>query len=482
VIDGLSQKHPELQEAGLEYLRGHPACKLILVASAQTVIQDVVKDMLGIRETSLSSWILDDYQAALGYAVFCKYLARVLTGDADQLNAIAQVNRVAISPYKKIIQLATSPVPRYKKQGIVQSTSLNGLSEILDYYAALGGDAMLERAEIRKQKLIKKWLEPKYFLGGSSARWVFSLSPKKVQAEIDIHLERVENLDLLTKGLSGSKSNLAVNHLIMRRKHNVVLYSFVVSRAAARAIAEKCDFAWIEAASHLQLAADNPSFDGWILEADFLLRLRCAAQQIGHTPGTPMPLSNIFDGNNIAVDWFVESRHFFWDVSELTQAPKLGPHDWLLPSRWNQGGYDVVQLLPNAVRFIQITRAASHSVKLKYLVEVLDLLTQRKFPFAAVHIAFVVPLNHGFTMPAYKNGKLGSYEAILKRQSDGAYEVFYYLRSGVQKEGPPLKRAKHSPTKLKFGCSCVNSNVCKCVYDCKCKKCTCHGAGRCTKM
>jgi hypothetical protein len=40
---------------------------------------------------------------------------------------------------------------------------------------------------------------------------------------------------------------------------------------------------------------------------------------------------------------------------------------WLVPERWNQGAYDAAQVLPNSVRFVQVTRGQTQSLNLQYM-------------------------------------------------------------------------------------------------------------------
>ena len=46
-------------------------------------------------------------------------------------------------------------------------------------------------------------------------------------------------------------------------------------------------------------------------------------------------------------------------------------NDYLVPKRWNQGCYDLLQILADGVvQFVQITMAETHSFKIRYVIQV----------------------------------------------------------------------------------------------------------------
>lgn len=118
------------------------------------------------------------------------------------------------------------------------------------------------------------------------------------------------------------------------------------------------------------LMADNPSFDGWVLELDFLTQLRVASKgdadldvhcdkQWVNWPvpqvslGVVMP-SDVYN-NTLPVDW------------------KKG--HWLAPKRFNHGVFDAVYIVvvdgKLAVRFVNVTRSDRHDIKCSYLAQLL---------------------------------------------------------------------------------------------------------------
>ena len=127
-----------------------------------------------------------------------------------------------------------------------------------------------------------------------------------------------------------------------------------------------CDSSFIKSATQHPLAQSNPTFRGWIFEADFLLQLRLADK------GPPFIVTSIPDDKTQI--WEVTNRFDFLDPSAISQKVRASNLSWksgiwFLPERWNQGCYDALCLTDSfGVRFIQVTCAKTHKVKLKYLI------------------------------------------------------------------------------------------------------------------
>ena len=86
------------------------------------------------------------------------------------------------------------------------------------------------------------------------------------------------------------------------------------------------------------------------------------------------------------------------------------PNSWFVPKKYNQGGFDAVELVEDTkLRYYQITRAQQHPLKTEYMLSVLhafNLLREAADlpPILSFDIVFVVPyVERGklmtFTMP-----------------------------------------------------------------------------------
>ena len=67
---------------------------------------------------------------------------------------------------------------------------------------------------------------------------------------------------------------------------------------------------------------------------------------------------------------------------------------WLKPAKWNQGGYDAIYLDKGSglVRFVQVTRGDSHSLKIEYFHQFLMMLrdSPSSFEIRSLEIVFLV--------------------------------------------------------------------------------------------
>jgi hypothetical protein len=268
-------------------------------------------------------------------------------------------------------------------------------------------------------------IEDKYCLAGGCARWMFERTVVQVIEEISSHISRIgADMNLLINGLLGVRANNSISHLFSIYGKDEV---FLVSEYVTRMLSEKCEASFLVQASKTSLAM-NPSFDGWILEADFLLQVRLAEKSKGIL---------VYPGlDEKSEKWMVASRRQFLNVSDIVIQPNERLENiWFIPSKWNQACYDAVQILPeNAFRFIQVTRALSHSLKLKYIVEFLNRFRHFTIPVNSIEICFILPNDpqyKSFT-PKIAEGTLGIYQEKLKKRKESNVE-FEYFKFGLDR-------------------------------------------------
>lgn len=118
-------------------------------------------------------------------------------------------------------------------------------------------ELLLEDSELADRILSK------FFLSGGSARWMLSFTPSQVIEDVKINVNKGWNIEDLVAGLTGTRANLTVNHLLQsidKEEH-----TFFVSEYVTRILTEKCEFQFIKLASNCSLAT-NTSFDGWIMD------------------------------------------------------------------------------------------------------------------------------------------------------------------------------------------------------------------------
>jgi hypothetical protein len=273
-----------------------------------------------------------------------------------------------------------APGEDYQANGVLEFSMPSWT--LCQYQSACRNDEFYKDIETRmgpgdeKEEIIMN----KFFAAGASARWMFAFDYETlVTKEIPTYIAKINDAKVLLAGMGGDRSLTTVNHLCMVNKDRK---GFIVSEFAMRLIAEKCEQSFIAEASAFAKKFKNPAFDGWVFELDFLLRLRLADDS-DHS-------IVVFDDKAEEEQWTVSSRESFDNPSDLSQI-QLADGMWLIPKRWNQGGYDAVQVLENGgLRFVQVTRGATHSLKLDYFAMfITEVVKQRQV--TSVEVVFVVP-------------------------------------------------------------------------------------------
>ena len=308
VVDGITDDRKDLFHDTARWANVSNHHRAVLVTSAQIVVSGQFDHDYGITTFSMPSWTLEQYQQACADDAFFEDVKR----------------RLGWKPARDRLDQAQAE-------------------------AAYKADL----------------LEDKFGQAGFSARWMFSLTSQEVADTIRTCVRRVHNYAELAAGLNGDRSPVAVGHLIAVDAHQ---NNFFVSVAVMRAVVDKCEAQAVTVAARLAVTYDNGSFDGWVFEFDFLMRLRLAHGQLDAGLRW-IRVEADEDDAAAAEQWPVERRHIFYDVGDLDGAP-MEASTWYLPKKSNQGGYDAVMVTgPTSLRFVQLTVADHHSRKLKYLRE-----------------------------------------------------------------------------------------------------------------
>ena len=227
---------------------------------------------------------------------------------------------------------------------------------------------------LTKEELINS----KFTLAGFCARWFFGMNVKNATSDIDNQIKKVGNAKVSLLNLMGSKSPFSVNHLLAQFEDCDCIVSAYVTRRLTLA----CEFSIIDAFLSHDIVRKNPAFLGWVVELNFLMYLRLASH---HKYGYIMVC---------AEDHYPES----WPINEIgdfepTAMSKVPSTDWLTPKKWNQGGYDFVNLQANIglVRVIQVTHGKSHDLKLEFVVKLITALNELKFSVNLLDVVLLYP-------------------------------------------------------------------------------------------
>ena len=258
-------------------------------------------------------------------------------------------------------------------------------------------------------------LASKFFMAGSSARWMFSFQMQELEDEIKKQLSRVQNKEWILSDISGNNCDGAVGHLRFEDANKNVSF---VSQYVMIEVAKTCELRFIRDAYIFTRQHHNPAFKGWIVEFDFLGQLHSALRhktklvvrkgdQELHLPVTEI---NYVDPDA--------------DDSNLQNLKKHAGL-WLVPIRWNQGGYDAVYISGDTVNFVQITSSKRHDLKLQHMGTLFTLMCPGPTrPIAHEHtppsiewksdVWFVVPWDHKCN-PGARTGELSQWDGIVKR-------------------------------------------------------------------
>jgi hypothetical protein len=224
--------------------------------------------------------------------------------------------------------------------------------------ATADGDIALSRAEL---------VECKFHEAGGSARFMFAFTSDQVREELDSAIGYVGNMEKYLQITVGDMSNRVLNRLLVTYENVAVARvqgahkgytNGIVSVYAAEELANKLGMAVIDSLIKALRRDRNPALDGWLLEVLFFTQLRHEGVTIfdANSLGQLVPIEKFPISDVHVID--PTSR----DFSYLPEVPEEGL--WLKPINYNQGGYDAVHLTRTRIRFIQLTKAKSHDLKL----------------------------------------------------------------------------------------------------------------------
>jgi hypothetical protein len=236
---------------------------------------------------------------------------------------------------------------------------------------------------------------------------MFGFDVETICCDIEKQIEKCVDFTKLVEDSSGPSSNVAINHLRQKRgkKH------FIISNYVMRELVQKCERSFIKALTNVSLVHGNPSFDGWVFEMDFLIQIREMCNDV-----TKSTLELFHPKNSDVETWNGSGYQTFTEPAEL-EGVEIKDNTWLFPKKWNQGGYDAVELVDSkTIRFVQVTRGETHDLKLHYMETFLR-ESGLVESMTNVDVVFVIPVGNSFILPTFGNvvGKLTNWDADQQR-------------------------------------------------------------------
>ena len=159
-------------------------------------------------------------------------------------------------------------------------------------------------------------------------------------------------------------------------------------------------------------ASQNPALHGWLLELWFF-----ASIVKGGFEFKDSEVNELHKWGEYACSLF--------DPLHVT-AEDFMCNKWLKPKKWNQGGYDAVNLHDGIVTFVQVTRAKKHALNYSYFqMLVCKLLYEVYFDVQEIKIFFVFPeAQEGIKVKEIDYGSFIEFlEASGKRSTFSSYKT-----------------------------------------------------------
>ncbi|KAF0686337.1 Aste57867_21839 [Aphanomyces stellatus] len=252
-----------------------------------------------------------------------------------------------------------------------------------------------EKEEEKVKSNIKHLVDQKYYFTGCSVRWMFQTTVSNVISQIETYFARVPSFVNILKGNIGQQSIDMVNHLACEQDTNK--QRFFTSQYTARITLDKDGHEAIRLAYGVADIMGNNSFEGWIVEMDFIQLIKSAR-------GNGLNVTNM---ENRAIRFEV-SGFIRCDVESLSKALiekaiKKEPtavnlnNLWFLPSKWNQPGFVLFcfTVCGNrfVLQFIQVTTAKKHALKLQCFRKVALTFAKMDLKIAGIEIFMATPSN-----------------------------------------------------------------------------------------
>lgn len=262
----------------------------------------------------------------------------------------------------------------------------------------------------KKISSLRDVITQKFVHAGGSARWMLQLTTAEIDKTISFYLNECSDADNLLSFSLGPKSPVAKTHLYYSSIRNLdeTVYSMVSQRATIL-IFDSLGINEIKQLYRHAAKLNNPAFLGWVIEADLFYRystgkvtLRKKGQKEDMVIEAQKRAAIEFDhGHLLALSKDGDCTKLSEEVKKL--VPGKDETRTCKPTSWNQGGYDLVLIEGNGenekkkkhvvVRFSQVTKSDSHSLKLKYFDHFLNFLIEAGCIIDSVELAFIVPLS-----------------------------------------------------------------------------------------
>lgn len=412
VVDGINQAvSSDLVGEVDEWIRNNPTTRKAIFSSSSKLEELRSHQNDSSRYLTVQSWTLEEFQSACIESQGGKL---VLTPFCQQItNALKEFYPDDDTVATEVESTSDDASSMSEDEKDVDDANMSGTDN--DDLAAVEQQDLVDLSDAHK---IKAAIKGKFRWSGGSARWMFNYSRGRIEAKLRTYCRNAKNRKALLDGHIGPTSEASTNYFFgsSLRDDNETEY-FLVSQEAVRILSESIDRTSFEFLYSVADQLDNPSFVGWIVEADFFFQLGMA---IKHKSTFRPPFeSDIQPALLLAYD-HTKCRSLLLAAQARSYRKKIrqkkldriksiagsfvpdskGKTIACKPVRWNQGGYDLffVELAPHKaesarsidIRFVQVTKGVKHDLKAGYLYAVVKFFEEAGYTINEVEIAFIL--------------------------------------------------------------------------------------------
>ena len=256
---------------------------------------------------------------------------------------------------------------------------------IADFKVGMAG-----RLDDHQEYTIDNVVDMKYWFFGGSARYLFGLPTEKAIADLNNHIEKIDDVEQVFRGLTGSRGRLAVNHIIAHFPGSVndedkfrLLSSYVIEL-----LSKKMGFAAIKMFYRSSWVQGNPSVHGFVFEWDLLTQI----QQNGSLSLS----SGQESGMDTTTTWRVDQSI---SLKDFLAGKGTADRMMVRPEKWNHPEYDSLYIYTNHQGQKELvawnaSEAEKHTgsvTKLRLLLQEIGNRTQHPLVFDRVRFVFIVP-------------------------------------------------------------------------------------------
>lgn len=221
-------------------------------------------------------------------------------------------------------------------------------------------------AEVSRERRFEL-IARKFSLTGGNAHYMFDLSEDEVEKDIAGWVNQFKKANY--------GSNIARDHLISRNRDGKVsiLSRYVMLQCAKEKIDYICQ-------------------GDWKFHLSFFIHLY-------HDPRIELTRrDDIIEFWDLSLGKKLEYRDLkdicgpkMKEIGQFENKLNIENNDWLIPTRWTEGCFDAIQILPNNIlRVVHITDAIKLSLKLKFIVQLVQHLQgMKKVCYSSFYIYYI---------------------------------------------------------------------------------------------